>query len=140
VIEFKHLHPKCSSFGSSSVRVPIFQLARQIDGLLAAVQYVFQIKLPLTLINPEFWLAILHNLSLNLPENYEPIAGTKSQSVHKYYNLMKVKMMADTHNIRIVMNVPFKIAVRYFTLYKLVVCQHGFQVINLFIIYMIFLI
>jgi hypothetical protein len=55
-------------------------LLRQIDDLVAAVQYAFLGKLPLSFIGPEILLGILRNVSLNLPDGYELAAGTKLEN------------------------------------------------------------
>jgi hypothetical protein len=55
----------------------LLQLTQQVDDILAAIQSILGGRLPVTLINPLELYNILRNVSLQLPENYEFIAGTK---------------------------------------------------------------
>ena len=48
---------------------------------------------------------ILRNVSLQLPENFELIAGTKIQNIHLYYKLISVTVMGDAHGIKLFINV-----------------------------------
>jgi hypothetical protein len=68
----------------------LLQLEKQIDQLLAAVQYTLIGKLPVTLISPSTLQSILRNISLHLSENYELVAGTQWENIHLYYGLIKV--------------------------------------------------
>jgi hypothetical protein len=93
---------------------------RQIDGLLAAIQYVFLGKMPLSFMGPEILMGILRNVSLNLPDGYEMATGTKMENIHAYHDLVKTEVIADLHSLKMVMKIPLKTADRQFTLYKLV--------------------
>jgi hypothetical protein len=55
-----------------------------------------------------------------LPENYEWFAGSKFENLYLYYDVVKVAIVGDTHNIRLILNVPLKTANRNFVLYKLI--------------------
>jgi hypothetical protein len=77
----------------------VLQLSRQIDDLLAAIQYVFLGKLPLSFMGPQILMRILRNVSLNLPDGYELAAGTKMENVHDYYDLEETEMIADLHSL-----------------------------------------
>jgi hypothetical protein len=68
----------------------ILQLTQQIDGLLAAIQFMLHGKISMTLISPVVLHGILRNISFHLPENYELVAGTKLENVYMYYDLVKV--------------------------------------------------
>jgi len=61
----------------------------------------------------------LKNFTLHLSENYELIAGARIENVHLYYDLITVAAIADTHHIKIILNVPLKTANRHFVLYKI---------------------
>jgi hypothetical protein len=98
----------------------VLQLSRQIDDLLAAIQYVFLGKMPLSFMGPEILMGILRNVSLNLPDGYEMAAGTKMENIHDYDDLVKTEVIADLHSLKLVMEIPLKTADRQFTLYKLV--------------------
>jgi hypothetical protein len=58
---------------------------------------------------------------LNLPENYELIAGTKIQDVHVCYELVKVAVVGNAHGVQLVIKVPLKRAVQLFSLFKIIV-------------------
>jgi hypothetical protein len=75
----------------------VLQLSRQIDDLrvLAAIQYVFLGKLPLSFMGPQILMGLLRNVSLNLPDGYERAAGTKMENIHDYYDLVKTEVLAD---------------------------------------------
>lgn len=47
--------------------------------------------------------------------------GTKRQNLHLYYDMANVLMLADTHNLRLVLNFPLKSMNRESTMYKIVV-------------------
>ena len=64
---------------------------------------------------------MLRNVSLHLPENYELVAGTKWENIHLYYDLVKVAMLGNSHNIQMIMRIPFRTANQNFTLHKLIV-------------------
>ena len=63
---------------------------------------------------------ILRNVTLRLPEGFELIAGTNMENIHLYYDLTTVSVVANTHCIHLLLNVPLKSANRYFTLYKVI--------------------
>ena len=66
----------------------MLQLIHQFDELLGAIQCVLQGKLPIGLINPTTLQSILSNMSLQLPQGYELIVGTKSDKMYMYYELV----------------------------------------------------
>jgi hypothetical protein len=53
----------------------LLQLTQQIDGLLAAIQFMLHGKISMSLISPSVLHSILRNVSFHLPENYELVAG-----------------------------------------------------------------
>ena len=75
----------------------------------------------MTLINTSVLHNILQKVSLQLPENYELIAGTKFGNVHYYYDLIKVTVVENTRGMKIILGIPLKSANQHFTLYKLIV-------------------
>ena len=94
---------------------------QQIGELFYSVQYALLGKLPVSLVTPITLHSILTNISLNLPDNYELVAGTKFQDIHLYYELVKVALVSNAHGIQLVINVPLKTAAQLFTLYKILV-------------------
>jgi len=76
----------------------LFQLTRQVDELLAAIQYALQGKLPITLIGPSVLHVIICNISFHLPEGYELMAGTKQQNIFVYYDLIAAAMVGDSQS------------------------------------------
>jgi cell division protein FtsB len=99
----------------------ILQLSQQIDGLLAAIQFMLHGKMAMTLISPVVLHSILRNISFHLPENYELVAGTKLENIYRYYDLVKVTITGNSHNVQMIMSLPIKTVNQQFTLYKLVV-------------------
>jgi hypothetical protein len=75
---------------------------------------------PSTLVSPDTLNNILVNISRYLPENYEWFAGSKFENLYLHYDMVKVAIVGDTHNIRLILNVPLKTANRNFVLYKLI--------------------
>ena len=98
----------------------MLQLTQQICELVATVQYVLQGKLPINAIDPTTLHNILRNVSLNLPANYELIAGNKLESIHLYYELAEVAAVGDVHRIKLIIYITLKTANRHFVLYKTV--------------------
>ena len=64
---------------------------------------------------------ILRNMPFHLPDNYELLAGTKWENIHLYYDLVKVAMVRNSHNIKMIMSIPLRTANQHFTLHKLIV-------------------
>jgi hypothetical protein len=77
-------------------------------------------KLPINLVSPNTLHNILVNTARYLPENYEWFAGSKFENLYLYYDMVKIAIVGDTHNIRLILNVPLKTANRNFVLYKLI--------------------
>jgi hypothetical protein len=77
--------------------------------------------LPVSLITPVTLHSVLTNISLNLPDNYELVAGTKFQDVHLYYELESVALVGNAHGVQLVLSVHLKTATQLFTLYKILV-------------------
>jgi len=94
---------------------------QQIGELFSSVQYALLGKLPVSLVTPVTLHSILTNISLNLPDNYELVAGTKLQDVHLYYELVKVALVGNAHGVQLVISVPLKTAAQLFTLFKILV-------------------
>ena len=82
---------------------------------------MLQGKLLIALINPTILRNILRNVSLNLRENYELVAGTKRENVHLYYDSVKVSNLGNAHGANMLMTVPVKTASQHFALHKLIV-------------------
>jgi len=78
-------------------------------------------KLSVNLINPTTLHNILRNVSLQLPEGYELIAGTRAENIHLYYILITVTVLGNVHSVKIVIHVPLKTVDQHFAIYKLFV-------------------
>ena len=74
----------------------------------------------ISLIHPNTLQGILRNISLQLPEGYELIAGTRTDRLYLYYELVQVSVIGDAHIMKLIFNVPLKSAISQFTLYKVV--------------------
>jgi len=78
-------------------------------------------SLPANLINPTTLYNILKNVSFHLPEIYELIARTRIENIQFYYKFLKVAAIANTHYIKIILNVPLKTSGRHLVLYKILI-------------------
>ena len=58
---------------------------------------------------------------MHLPEGYELIAGSRTDSIYLYYELTSVALIGNSHSLQIIINVPLKSADQYFTLYEIIV-------------------
>jgi hypothetical protein len=94
-------------------------LLQQLDNISAAIQCVVLGKLPKQLVEPTTLQIILRNVTLNLPEGYELIFGTKTENIHLYYQIAKVSMIANAHYIKLIINVPLTTPAHHFVLYKI---------------------
>ena len=92
---------------------------QQISELFTSVQYALLGKLPVSLVTPTTLHRILTDIYLNLPENYELIAGTTVQDVHVYYELVKVAVVGNAHGVQLVIRAPLKTAAQLFRYSKL---------------------
>jgi len=88
----------------------LMMAVQQIGELFSSVQYALLGKLPVNLVTPVTLHRILTDVSLNLPENYELVAGTKIQDVHTYYELIKVALVGNAHGSQLIIRVPLKTA------------------------------
>jgi hypothetical protein len=102
------------------MKLTLLQLSQHIDDLFDAIQYAIQGKLPIKLISPLALQSILRNVTLELSEGYELIAGTSLDNIHLYYDLTRVSVVFNAHSISLVLNVPLKPANRHFTLFKII--------------------
>ena len=75
-------------------------------------------KLPIGLINPTTLQGVLRIISLQLPERYELIVGTKTEKTYLYYEIVEVSVIGDVHSIKLFIHVPLRTANSQFTLYK----------------------
>jgi len=64
--------------------------------------------LPIKFANLTTLQNILRNVTLQLPEGYEIIAGTTNENVHIYYELAKVSLFGNAHSIKLIVSVPLK--------------------------------
>jgi hypothetical protein len=110
----------------------LLHVTQRFDELTNAVQYMTLGKLPISLISPTVLHGILRNVSLQLPENYELVAGARIENIHLYYELTSVTVMGNSHCIKILISVPLKAADSYFTLYKIVALPTRMPENNLF--------
>ena len=95
----------------------LMMAVQQIGELFSAVQYALLGKLPVSLVTPVALHRILTDVSLNLPENYELVAGVKIQDIHTYYELIKVALVGNAHGAQLVIQIPLKTATQSFSLF-----------------------
>jgi len=98
----------------------LFQLVQQVDELFNIIQCAMHGRLSIKLVNPTVLQNIMRNVTLHLPEGFELIAGTSMENILLYYELTTVSIVANTHCINLLLNVPLKSANHYFTLFKVI--------------------
>lgn len=54
------------------------------------------------------------------------IAGTRAENVHLYYELVKVAVIGDARCIKLILNVPLKMANHYYVLHKIIALPEWF--------------
>ena len=96
----------------------LLQLTQQMDKLFNSLQCAIQGKLSVELVNPFVFQDILRNVSVHLPEGCELVAGTNINNIHLYYEIIKVSVLANTHGIYLVLNIPLQTANCHFTLFR----------------------
>ena len=96
----------------------ILPLTQQLDELINAILFMVMGTLPVNLINTITLRRILKNMSFNLRDSYDLLAGTRVENIH-LYDIIKVTAIAIAHQIKMVMDVPLKTANRHFILYKI---------------------
>jgi len=77
-------------------------------------------RLSIDLVNPTVLQNILRNVTLQLPEGYELIAGINIENIHLYYDMTAVSTVANTHCINSLLHIPLKSANCHFTLFKVI--------------------
>ena len=97
----------------------LLRVIQQLDELSSALQSAIQGRLSISLITPTTLLNMLKNVSLQLPDGYELIAGIRAENVHLYYELVKVSIAATARGIKLIVSVPLKGTDRHFTMHKI---------------------
>jgi len=92
----------------------LLQLILQVDELIDILRCILGVRLPMTLVNPLVLYNVLRNVSLQLPENHEVIAGTKWTNIYYYYNVIKATVVGNTHEMKIILNLPLKSVNQHF--------------------------
>jgi hypothetical protein len=98
----------------------LLQLTVQIDELNMAIQNTLVGKLPVAILKPSVLHDVLKNISLILPENFGLVAGIKIENIHLYYELIKASVIGDAHGLKLVLEIPLKMAGQIFTVYRIV--------------------
>jgi hypothetical protein len=105
----------------------LLQLTQQVDKLFTSIQFAIQGKLSIELVNPVILHYISRNVSLQLQEGYERIAGTHTGNVHLYYELIKVSVVANANCVHLILHVRLQTAERHYTLFGLIACSRNFR-------------
>jgi len=79
------------------------------------------------LVNPLELQNILRNVTSQLPESYELVAGSSKENMHLYYELTKVSVVANVHSVNLVLTVPLKTTDSNFTLFRLIALEFDFS-------------
>jgi hypothetical protein len=98
----------------------LLQLTQQVHQLFYTVQCALHGQLSVEFVTPKALQRILRNVSLHLPEGYELVAGTSVENIYLYYELTKVTVIANSHYMYLVLNVPLRTTNRHFTLFRIV--------------------
>ena len=107
MVEFNDSWPKLIVHVYPRDGFSILRLTQQLDELTNSIQFMIMGKLHVNLINPIMLHRILKNVSFNLPDSYDLVAGTRVENIHLYYDIIKVTAIANAHQIKMVMDVPF---------------------------------
>jgi len=81
-VEFSFLHP-----------------TQQLEELINSIQFMIMGKLPVNLINHIMLHRIFKNVSFNLPDSYDLVAGTRVENINLCYDIIKVTAIANAHQI-----------------------------------------
>jgi len=98
---------------------PPLQLTHKVDDLFIAIQCAIQGNLSVKLIDPFTLQNTLRNVTLQLPDGYKLIPGTKTENIHQYYQIAKVTVAATAHCVKLIISVPLETESHHFTLYKI---------------------
>ena len=81
---------------------------------------MIQGNLPVKLIDPLTLQNILRNVTLQLPDGFEIIFGTKTEIMHQYYKIARVDVVANVHHVKLLISIPLKAAYNLFTLHRII--------------------
>jgi hypothetical protein len=73
---------------------------------------------PIKLNGPAALQDILRNVTLNPPDNYKLIVGTRTEHIHLYYQIANVSVVV---NARYFVNIPLKTTASHFTLHIILI-------------------
>ena len=94
----------------------LLQLILQVDEVIGAIQCILGGRLPMTLVNPLVLHNVLRNVSLQLPENHDLIAGTKWSNIYYYDEVIKATVVGNTHGLKIILSIALKSVNQHFIL------------------------
>ena len=97
----------------------LLQLTQQVDDLFIAIQCVIQGNLSVKLTDPFIFQNILRNVTLQLPDGYKLVHGTKTENIHQYYQIVKVTVAATAHCAKLIISILLETTSHHFTLYKI---------------------
>jgi hypothetical protein len=97
------------------------KLEISLDELIDALQFVLLGKVPMNLIRPNTLLEMLKNITMILPEGYEPIAGLSPNKIFLYYEIIQAVILAQVHSFKLALYVSLKTVTRHFDLYEIAV-------------------
>ena len=98
----------------------LLQLTQQVDRLFNSIQCAIQGKLSIEVVIPVVLQSILRNVSLQLPQKFQRLAGTHINDIHLYYELIKVSVIANAHCVHLILSVPLQSADRHYTLFRII--------------------
>jgi len=79
----------------------MLQLIQQTDDLFIAIQCAIQGNISVKLVDSATLQSILRNVTLHLPDGYELIVGTRTENVHRYYQIAKVSVLTTAPCIKL---------------------------------------
>jgi len=88
------------------IEFSLLHLTQELDDIFDAVQCAIHGKLPIKLVKPTTLQNILRNVTLHLPTGHDLIVGTKTETLHLYYELAKVSLISNAYCIKLIVSVP----------------------------------
>jgi len=100
------------------IEMAILDLRFSITQLHESLDVTSNGKLSSVLINPYNLSEILQQVSLQLPAGLSMLAGLTVEDMYVYYTIATVHAVATSASIRLFVEIPLKVADRYFELYQ----------------------
>jgi len=100
------------------IEMAILELRFSVIQLQESLDVTSLGQLSSVLINPYNLSVILQQVSLQLPAGLSMLTGLAVEDMYVYYTIATVHAVAETRNIRLLVDIPLKATDRYFELYQ----------------------